>query len=98
MGAFINSVILRQTNLPSTKRLPSDDLRQQISRIGRAEWPDMPINGNDIRDALDAESAPYTGKQVGEILTALEDIWVEQEFVPNRRTLLTRLDAICAKD
>lgn len=98
MGAFINSVILRQTNLPSTKRLPSDDLRQQISRIGRAEWPDMPINGNDIRDALDAESAPYTGKQVGEILTALEDIWVEQGFVPNRRTLLTRLDAIRAKD
>ena len=98
MGAFINSVILRQTNLPAAKGLTGNDLRQQISRIAGAEWPAMPVNGNDIRDKLEAESAPYTGKQVGEILTALEDIWVEQEFVPNRRTLLTRLDAICAKD
>jgi hypothetical protein len=53
----------------------------------------MPVNGNDIRAQGVTE-----GKRIGAYLTKLEDIWVADGFVPNRRTMLTMLDAMIAKD
>jgi hypothetical protein len=53
----------------------------------------MPVNGNDIRARGIIE-----GKQIGGYLTKLEDIWVADGFAPNRRTMLTMLDAMIAKD
>ncbi|WP_208249999.1 CCA tRNA nucleotidyltransferase [Rhizobium sp. T1470] len=49
--------------------------------------PKFPINGGDVMGA----GVP-AGKQVGETLSALEDIWVEENFTPDRAALLARLN------
>jgi hypothetical protein len=89
-GAVIISAIRTNGHLPEDK---ANHLRQQIMLICQAEWPDMPVNGNDIRARGIIE-----GKQIGGYLTKLEDIWVADGFAPNRRTMLTMLDAMIAKD
>jgi hypothetical protein len=45
-GAVIISAIRTNGHLPEDK---ANHLRQQIMLICQAEWPDMPVNGNDIR-------------------------------------------------
>jgi len=89
-GAVIISAIRNKGHLPEAA---AEHIRQQITLICQAEWPDMPVNGNDIRARGITE-----GKQIGAYLTKLEDIWVADGFVPNRRTMLTWLDAMIAKD
>ena len=89
-GAVIISTIRTSGHLPEDK---AKHIRQQMTLICQAEWPDMPVNGNDIRAQGVTE-----GKRIGAYLTKLEDIWVADGFVPNRRTMLTMLDAMIAKD
>ncbi|EPE97906.1 CCA tRNA nucleotidyltransferase [Rhizobium grahamii] len=48
--------------------------------------PQFPINGGDVMDVGVA-----AGKKVGEMLSSLEDFWVEQNFSPDRAALLARL-------
>jgi len=48
--------------------------------------PQFPINGTDVMDTGIA-----AGKQVGETLSALENLWIEENFTPDRAALLARL-------
>ncbi len=51
--------------------------------------PQFPLNGGDVM----AAGVP-TGPKVGEILSALENQWVEEGFGPDRAALLARLSEI----
>ncbi|MBW9115309.1 CCA tRNA nucleotidyltransferase [Rhizobium cauense] len=48
--------------------------------------PQFPINGTDVMDTGIA-----AGKQVGETLSALENLWIEENFTSDRAALLARL-------
>jgi len=50
------------------------------------EKPQFPINGGDVM----AAGVP-AGKQVGEMLSVLENAWIEENFIPDRAALLARL-------
>ncbi|MGB1036924.1 MAG: hypothetical protein ACPGYQ_06845, partial [Candidatus Puniceispirillales bacterium] len=92
-GAMIITSIRAGKHDEALKHITADHIRDQIRMIRLAEWPDMPVNGDDIR-----AHGLVEGKQIGALLKQLEDIWVTEGFVPNRRTLLTYLAEWLAKD
>ena len=59
-----------------------------------AEWvpPEFPLTGADVM-AHGVEEGP----EVGELLRAVEDWWIENDFQPDRAALLERLDALIAE-
>ncbi len=58
------------------------------------EWqtPTFPVTGADVL----ARSVPE-GPEVGQLLRAVEDWWIEQDFAPDRTALLEKLDALVAE-
>ena len=59
-----------------------------------AEWesPTLPLSGTDVL----ARGIPE-GPEVGDLLRAVEDWWIERNFAPDRAALLDRLDALVAE-
>ncbi|HUH49234.1 MAG TPA: CCA tRNA nucleotidyltransferase, partial [Mycoplana sp.] len=60
-----------------------------LARAERWSKPDFPLSGADVL----AAGVP-AGPRVGEILTTLEDEWVESNFNLDRASLLARLAAL----
>ena len=58
------------------------------------EWeaPTFPVTGADVL----ARSIPE-GPEVGRLLEAVEDWWIERDFAPDRAALLDKLDALVAE-
>ena len=58
------------------------------------EWqtPTFPVTGADVL----ARSIPE-GSEVGRLLKAVEDWWIERDFTPGRAALLEKLDALVAE-
>ncbi len=58
------------------------------------EWeaPTLPVSGVDVV-ALDVDEGP----EVGRLLKAVEDWWIERDFTPGRAALLEKLDALVAE-
>jgi poly(A) polymerase len=57
-----------------------------LERAERYRKPAFPFGGADVV----AAGVP-SGKRVGEILTALEEFWIERNFIPDRAALAARL-------
>jgi poly(A) polymerase len=55
------------------------------------EVPHLPVRGEDL---VKRGIAP--GPEIGQLLTALEDWWVANDFAPDREALLDRLDTLRA--
>ncbi len=72
-GAMAITFIRAMGHHDTLKNITADDVREQVRLIHLAEWPDMPVNGNDIRARGLAE-----GERVGVLLKQLEDIWVKK--------------------
>ena len=58
-----------------------------FARAGEWVRPHFPIDGHDVLEAGARE-----GPSVGQLLSALEDWWVEEDFAPDRSALLARLE------
>ena len=56
------------------------------------EEPTFPVTGADVF----ARGVPE-GPEVGHLLKAVEDWWIERDFVPDRAALLEKLDALVAE-
>lgn len=63
---------------------PAMDLEPVLARAATWEKPVFPIQGNDI-----LKLGIPAGPQVGEILQAVEEWWIGQDFRPNRAECLT---------
>ena len=59
-----------------------------------AEWvpPEFPLTGTDVLTRGVEE-----GPEVGRLLRAVEEWWIERDFKPYRAALLERLDALIAE-
>ena len=66
--------------------------RTMLETADRWEAPTLPVQGADVlaRGILE-------GPEVGHLLTAIEDWWIERDFVPDRAALLEKLDALVAE-
>jgi poly(A) polymerase len=64
-------------------------LNKLLDHAGSWVKPAFPINGSDVMEA----GIP-SGRQVGETLSALENQWVEENFLSDRAALLARLDGL----
>ena len=53
------------------------------------EAPTFPVSGADVL----ARGIPE-GPEVGELLRAVEEWWIERDFAPDRAALLQKLDAL----
>jgi len=82
--------------LATARRKAEGDMQEMArsARLGKLlelaqSWkkPQFPVSGGDV---LGAGIPP--GKEVGEMLSALEDFWVEENFTPDRAALLARLN------
>ena len=73
--------------------IESETAYAELQKIA-LEWvpPEFPIAGKDLL----ARGIPE-GPEVGDLLRAVEDWWVEQDFAPDRTALLERLDALVAE-
>ena len=73
--------------------IESETAYRELQKIA-VEWvpPEFPITGADVL-ARGVEEGP----EVGRLLTAVEDWWVERDFAPDRAALLERLDALVAE-
>ncbi len=63
--------------------------RRLLARAEKWQRPVFPLNGADV---LKAGVAP--GPQVGELLSQLENFWVERNFSVDRATLVARLETL----
>jgi poly(A) polymerase len=72
----------------------SDDMKGDLLDLAR-QWPvpNFPISGDDVI-ALGVDA----GEQVGVFLRSLEDQWVAEDFVSDRKELLTQLKAMIAEN
>jgi len=66
--------------------------RAMLETIEQWEAPTFPLAGADVL----ARGVPE-GPEVGRLLTAVEDWWIERDFAPDRTALLDRLDALVAE-
>ena len=66
--------------------------RAMLETAGAWQAPTFPLTGADVL-ALGIPEGP----EVGGILKAVEDWWIERDFVPGRAALLDRLDALIAE-
>ena len=63
--------------------------RAMLETIEQWEAPTFPLTGADVL----ARGIPE-GPEVGELLRAVEDWWIDQDFKPDRAALLQKLDAL----
>ncbi len=66
--------------------------RKMLKTAEEWEAPPFPVTGDDVL----ARSIPE-GPEVGRLLEAVEDWWIDQDFAPDRAALLKRLDALVAE-
>jgi len=66
--------------------LAADALRQALAEAAAWTPRRLPVGGRDVQD-LGVKKGP----RVGELLRAVEDWWVEQDFHPDREACLTKL-------
>ena len=71
----------------------SETTRRAMLETARAwQAPAFPLSGADVlAQGVDA------GPEVGQLLKAVEDWWIERDFAPDRAALLDRLDALVAE-
>ncbi len=67
-------------------------LRAMLEIADAWETPEFLLRGEDV-----IERGIEEGPEVGELLKAVEDWWVEQDFRPDRAALLEKLDALVAE-
>ena len=67
-------------------------LRAMLETADVWEAPTFPVSGADVL----AYGIPE-GPEVGDLLRAVEDWWIENDFAPDRTALLDRLDALVTK-
>ena len=67
-------------------------LRAMLQTAEEWEAPPFPVTGADVLE----RSVPE-GPEVGRLLKAVEDWWIERDFAPNRAALLEKLDALVAE-
>ena len=65
--------------------------RKMLKRAEEWEAPTFPVTGADVLE----RSIPE-GPEVGRLLRAVEDWWIEQDLTPGRALTLERLDALIA--
>jgi poly(A) polymerase len=101
-GGKVGMVMRLKLSLSSARAGAEDDpiamrkaarLSVLLKRAEDYERPVFPLQGGDVI----AAGIP-AGKRVGEILKALEDFWVERNFLPERQALLERLTAVVADE
>ena len=71
----------------------SETTRRAMMETARAwQEPPFPLTGTDVlAHGVDA------GPEVGQLLKAVEEWWIEHDFAPDRTALLDRLDALVAE-
>lgn len=57
-------------------------IRQLYNRLSKRSVPDFPVNGNDLIEL------GYKGKNIGNIINMLKQIWVDSDFSLDRPTLI----------
>ena len=62
-----------------------DNVRDHLFAIRAWKRPEFPVGGDD------ALAAGLEGPQIGKVLRALEEWWMEQDFQPEREELLSRM-------
>ena len=62
-----------------------DNVRDHLFAIRAWKRPEFPVGGDD------ALAAGLEGPQIGKVLRALEEWWMEQDFQPEREELLARM-------
>jgi poly(A) polymerase len=67
---------------------PPSDLSDQLGDTGQWLRPIFPLSGEDVLD----RGVP-SGPRIGESLRAVEDWWIDNDFVPTRKACLARLHA-----
>ena len=67
-------------------------LRAMLEAAEQWEAPTLPVVGADV-----LERGIPEGPEVGRLLTAVEDWWIERDFAPDRAALLDQLDALVAE-
>ena len=67
-------------------------LQAMLETANSWEEPTFPVTGADVL----ARGVPE-GPEVGELLRAVEDWWIECDFAPDRAALLEKLDALVAE-
>ena len=66
--------------------------RRMLETLEAWKPPTLPVSGADVL-ALNIPEGP----EVGRLLTAVEEWWIELDFAPDRAALLERLDALVAE-
>ena len=66
--------------------------QEMLNEASKWEAPTFLLNGADVL-ARGVEEGP----EVGRLLTAVEEWWIERDFAPDRATLLEKLDALVAE-
>jgi len=67
----------------------AEDYRRAASQAAHWIRPTLPINGSDAKSA-----GVVPGPQMGAVLRAVEDWWVEHDFAPDRDACLAKLRAL----
>ena len=67
-------------------------LAGQLAMLAKSEAPALPLDGRDLQRTLGLEAGP----EVGRMLAALEEWWIEGDFRPGRAELLARAGALHA--
>ena len=67
-------------------------LRAMLEIADAWKAPELPLRGVDV-----IERGIPEGPEVGRLLTAVEEWWIENDFKPDRTALLERLDALVAE-
>ena len=66
--------------------------REMLETASKWKPPTLPVTGADVL----ARGVPE-GPEVGALLRAVEDWWIERDFAPDRAALLEKLDALVAE-
>ena len=81
-------VVWAEENLDAKDSL----LRAMLEIADTWEAPEFLLRGADV-----IERGVEEGPEVGQLLRAVEDWWIERDFTPDRAALLERLDALVAE-
>ena len=87
---FRDLVLLAWAAEPKSESEPA--WQAMLETAERWEAPTLPVQGADVL----ARGIPE-GPEVGRLLTAVEEWWIERDFAPDRAALLERLDALVAE-
>jgi len=89
MGATAFRDAVRLIWAGSRGRFGDEDWREFLVFADNWPVPRLPVRGEDL---VKRGIAP--GPEIGRLLTALEDWWVANDFTPDRKALLSRLDGL----